>query len=119
MNKVILTIVLSCMTFVICHASSVYMLTQEQWAQPKRVENILQMQAIKNTLMEFEKLPGSRLLILYPGGDEGTLWASELKAWLVSMGLSSRQIEIKPGSSESNVIEMRVEAPISGMIKKQ
>lgn len=93
-----------------------YLLTQEQWSQPKRVETILQMSAINRVLSDFSKSSGSQLLILYPGGDEGTLWAHELKAWLVSLGLSSQHIELQPGSSEG-VIEMRVVLPLSGIIK--
>ena len=93
-----------------------YPLSHEQWSLPKNVESILQMGAIKNTLTDFQKTPASNLLILYPGGDEGTLWANELKAWLVSLGIPSRQIELRPGSGDSNVIEMRVDSPISDKI---
>lgn len=99
------------------NASGRYVLTHEQWTRPKQVESVLQMPAINGVLSDFNKFPASQLVILYPGGDEGTLWASELKAWLVSLGVSSRQMELRPGSSESRVIEMQVESPISGMMK--
>lgn len=98
-------------------ADSRHLISHEQWAKPKQVETILQMSAVKNVLSEFDKAPTSKLLILYPGGDEGTLWAHDLKAWLVSLGLSSRQIELRPGSGESSSIELQVEPPLSGMIK--
>lgn len=97
-------------------ADNSYVLTQEQWSQPKRVETVLQMSAINRVLSDFSKSPGSQLLILYPGGDEGTLWAHELKAWLVSLGLSSRHIELQPGSGE-DAIEMQVVLPLSGIIE--
>lgn len=109
-----------CLSFIFAgpvNAGERYVLTQEQWARPKRVETVLQLPAINSVLSDFNKLPAGQLLILYPGGDEGTLWAHELKAWLVSLGLSSRRIELRPGSSESRVIEMQVESPISAMIK--
>lgn len=99
-------------------AADSYVLTQEQWSVPRRVETVLQMPAIKQILTVVDKAPASRLRILYPGGDEGTLWAHELKAWLVSLGISSRQIELRPGSAESAAIEIQVEPPISGMIKQ-
>jgi len=94
-----------------------YLISHEEWARPKRAETVLQMDAVKKVLAAFDKSPDSQLLILYPGGDEGTLWAHDLKAWLVSLGLSSRRIELRPGSSESTAIELQVDAPISGMIK--
>lgn len=99
-------------------AGGSYVLTQQQWSVPRRVETVLRMPAVMHVLAEFDKTPASQLRILYPGGDEGTLWAHELKAWLVSLGLSSRQIELRPGSGESAAIEMQVEPPISGMIKQ-
>lgn len=102
-----------------CFAGGNYTLTLEQWSLPKKVESILKMQAIKSTLADFEKSPDSQLRVLYPGGDEGTLWAHELKAWLVSLGISSRQIELQPGSRDSNVIEMRVDSPIFDMMKSK
>ena len=98
------------------NAGQHYILSQQQWSQPKRVESVLQMPAVGNVLADFDKLPNSQLLILYPGGDEGTLWAHELLAWLVSLGVPSQQIELRPGSSESTVIEMLVELPLSGTI---
>lgn len=101
------------------YAAELYKLTHEQWFLPKKAETVLQMTAIRSTLAEFEKSPSSELLILYPGGDEGTLWANEVKAWLVSLGISSRQIELRPGSSDSNIIEMRVDSPIFDMIKNR
>ena len=94
-----------------------YVISHEEWARPKRVETLLQMAAVKNVLSEFDKSPASQLLIVYPGGDEGTLWAHDIKAWLVSLGISSQQIELRPGSGEFSSVELRVEAPLSGMIK--
>lgn len=88
-----------------------YVLTHEDWSQPKRVETVLQMSAIKNVLSEMNKSPGNLLVVFYPGGDEGTLWAHELQAWLVSLGLPSSQIELRPGSGGTSVLEMQVELP--------
>ena len=92
-------------------------LSREAWSQPKQVESVLQIPAIKNILTEINGSPNSQLVIFYPGGDEGTLWAHELKAWLVSLGLPSSQIDLRPGSSESSALEMQVELPLSGNLR--
>ena len=122
MTELVRILVLLCFMFssvTSCLAAGNYILGNEQWSLPKNVASILQMPAIKSTLSDFEKSPASTLLILYPGGDEGTLWANELKAWLVSLGISSGQIELRPGSSDINTIEMRVDSPIFDMIKNK
>lgn len=90
-----------------------HILTAEQWAVPRNVETIIQMPALAGAMAELQATPGGRLLIRYPGGDAGTLWMNELHSWLVSLGLSSADMERVPGSANSQVIELEVLPPIS------
>ncbi len=82
-------------------------LTAEQWAVPRSAEALIAMPAIRQTINEMQAFPDNRLLIKHPGGDEGSLWVSELRSWLVSLGVSSQTIELVPGS-EQNHIELSV-----------
>jgi len=88
-------------------------LTAEQWAVPRNVETIIQMPALASAMAELQATPGGRLLIRYPGGDAGTLWMTELHSWLVSLGLSSADMERVPGSANSQVIELEVLLPVT------
>lgn len=90
-----------------------HILTAEQWAVPRNVETIIQMPALASAMAELQATPGGRLLIRYPGGDAGTLWMNELHSWLVSLGLSSADMERVPGSANSQVIELEVLPPVS------
>jgi hypothetical protein len=90
-----------------------HILTAEQWAVPRNVETIIQMPALASAMAELQATPGGRLLIRYPGGDAGTLWMTELHSWLVSLGLSSADMERVPGSANSQVIELEVLPPIT------
>ena len=110
--KFLLIIVLFCIQYKVTVAATVHFLPQQQWAKPKRAETILAMPEIVQILQELEQQPDSHLLIRYPGGDEGTLWAHELRAWLVSFGIRSSLIEIRPGSSQVGMIEMQVQGPL-------
>ena len=112
--KFLLIILLFCIQYKVTVAATVHFLPQEQWAKPKRAETILAMPQIVQVLQELQKQPASNLLLRYPGGDEGTVWAHELRAWLVSFGLPSSMIEIRPGSSEAGMIEMQVQQRESG-----
>lgn len=91
---------------------SKYIITAEQWAVPRSAEVLLSMPALKKAIQHMQSFPGSRLLIRYPGGDEGALWHSELRSWLVSLGLSSGLIESTPGS-EANQLELEVIPPVA------
>lgn len=88
-------------------------LNAEQWAVPRRGEVVRRMPAIADAMRQLEATPASRLILRYPGGDEGSLWANELRAWLVSLGLSSARIELVPGSRSADSIELVVRAPLS------
>jgi len=87
-------------------------LDAEQWAVPRGGEVILGMAPISKAMRQLDQQRGSSLLIRYPGGDEGSLWANELRAWLVALGLSSRRIELVPGSHSAQTIELEVRVPL-------
>lgn len=97
------------------YAGESYQLTHEQWAVPKRAETILVMPAIAKVLADLQTTPKGQLLIRYPGGDEGTLWAHELRSWLVSLGISSSNIELRPGSVDASIIELVVQGDQTGL----
>ena len=90
-----------------------FILTQQQWSVPRTAEAVLAMPAIHQAMQALVENKKSNkasfsLLIRYPGGDEGTLWASELKGWLVSLGLASSFIELQPGSNNPEEIELLI-----------
>lgn len=96
-----------------------YQLGHEQWSIPKRVETVLKMPVIAKVLAELQNSPDARLLIRYPGGDEGTLWANELRSWLVSLGISKKNIELLPGGVDTSIIELSVQGDQSGSIDQR
>ena len=80
--------------------------TAVEWAQPRTGAALMQHPSLVQVMGELRG--GQRLQLLYPGGDEGSLWAHELQAWLVALGLSSHRIELLPGSPREDAIELRV-----------
>ena len=90
-----------------------HILTAEQWAVPRNVETIIQMPALASAMSELQATPGGKLLIRYPGGDAGSLWITELHSWLVALGVSSTEMEIVPGSANSQAIELEVLLPMT------
>jgi hypothetical protein len=91
--------------------SDVFVLKSSEWNVPRTSDSILAMPALNKTVQAFSKHPGARIQIRYPGGDEGTLWATELRSWLVALGIASRHIELLPGSRDPEQLELRVIAP--------
>ncbi len=85
-----------------------HLLTSEQWNIPREAASVIAMPAIRSAMHEFQSNKNNKILVKYPGGDVGTLWAHELRSWLISLGLSEKFIELVPGSANPNQLEIVV-----------
>jgi hypothetical protein len=90
---------------------AVFILKASEWNVPRSSEAILAMPALRETMQAYSKQPKAQIQIHYPGGDEGTLWVTELRSWLVSLGIASTHIELLPGSRDPGQIEIQVVGP--------
>jgi len=107
MKKLIFTVILQLFvtnTF----AADIELLHANEWSVPKKTTTLLAMPAINKSMKKLQANTGSVLKLKYPGGDEGTLWANELRSWLVALGLSSKRINLVQGSAISTTIELEV-----------
>lgn len=91
-------------------ADNVFVLSASEWNIPRTPEAILSMPALQQTMQAYSKTEHAKIQIRYPGGDEGTLWANELRSWFISLGVASRYIELLPGSPDPGQVELRVTA---------
>lgn len=87
---------------------NIFVLTSEQWNVPRNESAILQMPALQQLMQAYKAKQQAQILVKYPGGDEGTLWASELRAWLISLGIASKNIELIPGARDVNTLELHL-----------
>lgn len=83
-----------------------WQITALEWAQPRHGEWLVRQPALSAAIGKMQQQPQARLQIRHPGGDEGVLWAEELQAWLIALGLASNRIERVPGNSEANTISL-------------
>lgn len=99
---------LSCLLLAagVAGADEPWFVTAAEWAQPRTGTVLMQHAALSQAMAALHD--GQTLQLLYPGGDEGSLWARELQAWLVALGLSSQRMELLPGSRREDAIELRV-----------
>lgn len=98
---------------------NVFILSASEWNVPRTTEAILSMPALQQTMQAYSKLSDPKIQIRYPGGDEGTLWAHELRSWFVSLGIASSHIELLPGSRDPGQLELQViNLPVRGRAVK-
>jgi len=63
----------------VCAAQTVRVITAEEWSRPRRGEELVALPALADTVNDFLSRPNQLIQIRYPGGEEGVLWAEELR----------------------------------------
>jgi hypothetical protein len=90
-------------------AGTVEVITAEDWARPRTGESLVQMPALQRTVRGYlGDRRGQRILIRHPQGEEGVLWAEELRGWLVALGIPSTDIEVSVDSTRIDAVELAV-----------
>ena len=75
-----------------------YTLSAEQWARPRSGDLVARLPAVRQLVESWMQTENALIEIRYPGGEPGDLWASELRDWLVALGIPSDVIIIEAGS---------------------
>jgi len=102
-------VVLMCLMYSFgVRAADVVELSAADWARPRSGEVVVGLEPVAEVVHQLMQQPASQLIIRFPGGDEGSLWAQELRAWLISLGISSNRIRVVPGSPREDVVELAV-----------
>ena len=83
-------------------------LSADTWAQPRDGQTVSRMQPLPEVVASWSEDPGQRLIIRYPGGEDGQLWAYELRSWLVSLGVPLESQELVAGSEQTSQIEIEL-----------
>ncbi len=83
-------------------------LKADAWARPRDGQSVAAMQPLPQVIAGWSAVKGQRLLIRYPGGEEGLLWAHELRSWLVALGMPLDDQELVAGSHQADRIELEL-----------
>lgn len=85
------------------HAGAVR-LTRESWARPRSGSYVARLSELNALIRQFNAQADSGIVIRYTHGDEGSLWAAELRAWLVALGIPSARIGLEPVAQTEDVL---------------
>ena len=79
-------------------AEQQFLLTEAEWSRPRSATVVKNYPAVQQLMKAWLKEPQKQSIELrYPGGEEGSLWAQEVKDWLVAMGVPSEKLQTYPG----------------------
>jgi hypothetical protein len=87
--------------------AGIVVLGAAQWREAGTAAAWSRLEPLARTVEAFDAGAGARILVRYPGGDAGNVWARQVRDRLVAMGIASRHIELQPGSgyADSLVLE--------------
>jgi len=88
---------------------NMWTISADEWSRPRTGYSLSQMKPLQASINQLNKTPGSILVVQYPGGEEGVLWVSELKDWLVSMGIPSKRIQMRAGQANHETITIMLQ----------
>ncbi|MFN2348700.1 MAG: hypothetical protein ABR558_03870 [Thioalkalivibrio sp.] len=69
-------------------------LDADTWSRPRTAEGLVQLAPLRETVAALQADSRRTLLIRSPEGEQGELWASELRDWMVALGIPSARIDI-------------------------
>ncbi len=86
----------------------IFDVSADEWSRPRNGAVIAEFGSIRAAVEYWEKAADHGILIRYPGEDSGEIWATELRDWLVSLGIPNDYIELVPGSQSADEIRLIV-----------
>jgi hypothetical protein len=80
----------------------------DSWARPRDGQSVARMTPLPEAIAEWSADTTQQLVIRYPGGEDGQLWAFELRSWLVALGVPQEKLELVAGSQQADRIEIEL-----------
>jgi hypothetical protein len=104
---VLIVLILAAM-FPIHASGQQWILSADEWARPRDGEGLTSMPALKKSVHAWGEQSSLKLVIHYPGGEEGILWAKELQDWLIALGIPSSHIQTISGHSRKDAVTIEL-----------
>lgn len=80
----------------------------DSWARPRDGVSVARMAPLPEAIAGWSADTNQRLVIHYPGGEDGQLWAFELRSWLVALGVPQEKLELVAGSRQADRIQIEL-----------
>lgn len=93
----------------ITQAEQQFLLSEEKWSRPRSATVVKNYPVVQKLVHSWLKdTQQQRIELRYPGGEEGSLWAEEVKDWLIAMGIPSHKLDTYPGHPQQGEVALVV-----------
>ena len=86
--------------------------TAEEWSRPRSAAMVVALPGVRECVQRWHADPRQQLILVHAPGEEGALWASELRDWLVALGVPSTQLVLRAVGTDAERVMLRVEARV-------
>lgn len=90
------------------HADESWQLDAAAWARPRSGDTIVGMAPLPEVVRAWSAAEGMDIVILHTGGEEGELRASELRDWLIALGVPGDRIRLLVGGADPRVLQLEL-----------
>lgn len=73
----------------------VFTVHADTWTRPRHAETLLQLPPLREAVAALQGQADRRIAIRHPEGEQGELWAAELRDWLAALGVPSARVELE------------------------
>ena len=86
--------------------------TAEEWSRPRSAAMVVALPGVRDCVRRWQDDARQRLVLVHRPGEEGGVWAAELRDWLVALGVPSRQLVLRAVGTDPERIVLRVETVV-------
>lgn len=91
------------------HADDERAVSAAEWSRPRSAAMVRELPGVRDCVQAWLAAPEQRLVLISPPGEEGGLWANELRDWLVALGVPSASIELRAVGTDKDRLLLRLE----------
>ncbi len=73
-------------------------ITASEWTRPRAGETVAHLPGLAAIVNKSQQTTQKHIVIRHPDGEEGILWAEELRGWMIALGIASTRIRVTAGS---------------------
>jgi len=90
------------------HADTEWQLDAADWARPRSGSTLVGMAPLPSVVRSWSAAGDEDIAILHAGGEEGELWARELRDWLIALGVPGNRVRLVVGGSGPATLKLEL-----------
>ncbi len=89
-------------------AAGVFDIDATQWQQPRSASMVKALPAVQSVMQGLLNAPNAQIVIRHRDDEEGTLWGSELRDWLISLGVKPAALRLEVMALSDAALQLEV-----------